>query len=274
MKRKLMICFLIIATIVCILLGIQSRYNYRIKVTQLSGEGNGYIIETKENNLIIIDGGTKNDASNIEKIVKDKGNPTIVGWYLTSILPENSGALCEVINSNIDLKISNIFVSFVLDEEWYENSDITEEEKKVFKDTINTIIYGEQKQKVTDLARRGLYQMDNLYVMPLEVKEETTYQKIKDQNIALKVTNGFENIIFLGDITENRAKNFLTSNVDQYKNVKALQLTGNTFSNEINEIIRKINPEQVLVSNKEKPDYIKQETVFLKDGKEHLIEIW
>ncbi len=274
MKKVLITCLLIIITILCIISGYKIRYDGRLKITQLSGEGSGYIIETIDNNLVIIDGGTRNDAEKIVEMVKEKGNPTIVGWYLSSVLPENSGAICEIIETNKDLKISNIFTSFVIDEEWYETSDVTKEQKKEIDLAINTIVYGKYKDIVTELTRRAEYQMENLYVMPLEVKEETTYTKIKDQSIAFKITNGFENIIFLNDITENRAKNFLTSNVDQFKNVNVVQFSGNNISDKMEEIIIKISPKQILISNKNKPEFIKQETVFLKDGKEHFIEIW
>ena len=274
MKKILMFSLLIIIMILCIISGYKIRYNGRLRVMQLSGEGTGYIIETSEKNLVIIDGGTRKDAERIEEIVKEKGNPTIIGWYLTSILPEYSGALCEIIEREKDLKISNIFTSFVIDEEWYKASDVTEEQKKEIDLTINTIVFGKYKEIVTELTRRAEYQMENLFVMPLEVKEEITYQNIKDQNIALKVTNGFENIIFLSSITENRAKNFLTSNMDQFKNVKVVQFSGKDTSEKIKEIIEKIKPEQILISNENKPEFINNEMIFLKDGKEKLIEIW
>ena len=274
MKKVLITSLLIIITVLCIMSGYKIRYDGRLRVTQLSGEGSGYIIETAENNLVIIDGGTRKDAEKIEKIVKEKGNPTIVGWYLTSVFPEYSGALCKIIEKESDLKISNIFTSFITDEEWYKVSDVTEEQKAEIDLAINTIAFGRYKDIVTELTRRAEYQMENLYVMPLEVKEETTYKNVEDQNISLKVTNGFENIIFLSDITENRAKNFLTSNIDQFKNVECLQLSGNNTSDKIKEIIEKIKPKQILVSSENKPEFINQETTFLKDGKEHLIEIW
>lgn len=269
-----MVSFLVVVTIACICLGINTRYKNRIKVMQLSGEGNGYIIETAENNLIIIDGGTKNDASNINQIIKDKGNPTIIGWFLTSVMPENSGALCEIINSYDDVIISNIFTSIVTDMQWYTNSGITVEELPEIEKTINTIIYGKYKDIVTEMGRNVEYQMENFYVKALEVKEETTYSDLKGQNIVLKVTNRFKNALFLGDLTEDRTSFFLTSNVSELNDIDLIQVSGNSVPNKIKELIKDIKPDILLYSNNENNVFSNIKNIFTKLDKEQVVEIW
>jgi len=274
MKKILMVCFLIIVTIACVALGINTRYKNRIEIMQLPGEGNGYIIETETNNIIIIDGGTKNDAINIKKIIKDKGNPTIIGWYLTSVMPENSGALCEIINNSEDIIISNIFTSVVTDLGWYANCGIEQETIDEIEKTINTIMYGKYKDIVTEMGRNVEYQMENFYVKALEVKEETTYNKLQDQNIVLKLTNRFKNVIFLGNITEARANFFLTSNVSEIQNINLIQIAGTNIPNQIIDLIYNIKPEILLYSNNENNVFQNFENVFTKQENNKVVEIW
>ena len=274
MKKKLMILFLIIVTIVCILLGINVRYNNRIKITQLGNESNGYIIETAENHLIIIDGGTKENADYIVDIIKEKGNPPIIGWYLTSILPEYSGALAEMINNDVDVDISNIFVSFITDENWYKNSNVTERQMSEIENIKKTVLYGKYSEIIRPMERRAEYQMENYYITPLEIKEEVTYKNIEEQNVVLKITNGFENVLFLGKLSENRAKNFLTSNQDQFKNISAIQIAGNEMNDTVKEIIDMTKPEKIFTSEKMEFNWINVEQIYKSKDKNNFVEIW
>ena len=194
MKKILIICFLIIVTIACIFMGINTRKENRIKLTELSGKG--YIIETVNNNLIIIDGGNKSDAEALKKILDEKENYTIIGWFLTSIIPEKSGVLCEIINTVDSINISNIFIENI-DDRWYENNNFSKEQKLEIENIVNTIKNGKYEDIVTEMVINSEYQMENLYVKPLETKEEHTENNMLFRKIILQIKNNFQEEVVL-----------------------------------------------------------------------------
>lgn len=275
-KRKVMMVFLlIVVTILCVLLGIRTRYNKRIILTQLAGEGNGYIIETEKHNLIIIDGGTNNDSERIKEIIKEKGNPTVLAWFLTS--PENnkSGALCEILNSDSEIKIENIYMSFISYGEWYQNLELEPEELEKIYSTLNCIYADKNRDIVREMERRTQYQFDNYFITPLEVKDEEQFaaDNLSNQTTILKVDNTFKNVIFIGDAGEEKVHYFKENDQDQF-DCDYLQFSENKIISAGKEIFNAIKPKNTLISDIEFPSYVTSEKIYTKQYGEITLEIW
>lgn len=275
-KRKVMMVFLlIVVTILCVLLGIRTRYNKRIILTQLAGEGNGYIIETEKHNLIIIDGGTNNDSERIKEIIKEKGNPTVLAWFLTS--PENnkSGALCEILNSDSEIKIENIYMSFISYGEWYQNLELEPEELEKIYSTLNCIYADKNRDIVREMERRTQYQFDNYFITPLEVKDEEQFaaDNLSNQTTILKVDNTFKNVIFIGDAGEEKVHYFKENDQDQF-DCDYLQFSENKIISAGKEIFNAIKPKNTLISDIEFPSYVTSENIYTKQYGEITLEIW
>lgn len=275
-KRKVMMVFLlIVVTILCVLLGIRTRYNKRIILTQLAGEGNGYIIETEKHNLIIIDGGTNNDSERIKEIIKEKGNPTVLAWFLTS--PENnkSGALCEILNSDSEIKIENIYMSFISYGEWYQNLGLEPEELEKIYSTLNCIYADKNRDIVREMERRTQYQFDNYFITPLEVKDEEQFaaDNLSNQTTILKVDNTFKNVIFIGDAGEEKVHYFKENDQDQF-DCDYLQFSENKIISAGKEIFNAIKPKNTLISDIEFPSYVTSENIYTKQYGEITLEIW
>ena len=94
MKRNIQIAFLILVTIACIVLGIYTRNQSAILVTQIvtnSEETLSYLLETKEKNVIMIDGGSYEESEHLEQILMEKGG-IVEGWFMTTLHLQNFGA--------------------------------------------------------------------------------------------------------------------------------------------------------------------------------------
>lgn len=180
---------IIVVTIACIVLGYRTRYVSRLIVTRLE---NGYIIETSEKNIIIIDGGTENDKERLKEIIQTKGNSNVLAWFLTSPQEKNSGALLELMKDT-HITISNIYVS-LNSKQWYKNSDLEQADLEKIENLMDTLYNDQNRNKVVEMQRRAQYQFDNCIVTPLEVKDENVLN-----NVILKLDNTFKNVIFLGD---------------------------------------------------------------------------
>lgn len=275
-KRKVFIVILIIlVTVLCIYLGNRTRYNNRIIITQLAGEGNCYIITTSENNLIIIDGGTENDSEYLAQKLKEKSDSKILAWFLTGAQNSKTGALCKILQNEPDIKIENIYISFNSGE-LYDNSDLTPEELQKLHQNLDILYSNENIGKLRETERRVSHKFDNYYVTALEVKNEDdlSLSTLANQTVILKVDNTFKNVIFLSDIGDEKAHFFLENDQDQFK-CDVLQFSKSQLDVYGNEIIDKIKPETVFISDDTIPSYVKAENIYTKYlNKEVTSEIW
>ena len=70
MRKKLKIIGIIFITLACIYLGIQTRKQSAILVTQIPTKSAGtlsYMVETKNHQIIMIDGGDAQESETLEK---------------------------------------------------------------------------------------------------------------------------------------------------------------------------------------------------------------
>ena len=273
-KRKIFVlCLIIVVTALCVWLGFRTRYNNRIIITQLAGEGNGYIIETAENNLIVIDGGTENDALKINEILSKKQDSQILAWFLTSAENDKTGAICEILKNNPSIEIPNIYISFNSGE-FYDNTNLTPNELEKLHRNLDFLYSAGNIEKLRETEKRAQYKFDNYYITPLEVKnEENLSQDISNQTVILKVDNTFKNAIFLGDIGDEKCHYFLENNQDQY-DCDVLQISGNKINIYGEELFNKINPKTFFVSSNSIPSYVKSDNVYTKENGEITAEIW
>ena len=275
-KRKLLVTSLIIIiTIVCIFLGNKTRYNNRMIITQLNGEGDGYILKTSESNLIIIDGGTKNDVERIKQIINESEHKRVLAWFITSPEEDKAGALCEILNTESDVPIDQIYFSFIDYGEWYQNSKAESDEINNIIDNLNIFFSDKNRGKLIELGRRTMYKFDNLYITALEVKNEQEFDNtdIANQNVILRVDNTFKSAVFLGDIGEEKGDYFMKNDQDQF-DCNLLQISSDNLGNAGNEIFKAIEPEYVLISDDTIPNFVESENVYTKQAKEKTLEIW
>lgn len=214
-KKKIFIIFLIIVVIVlCTYSGFKTRYANKIPIIELAN-GNGYILTTVDNNIIIIDGGSKENKEFINKVISEHDN-LVTAWIITSPEEDKIGALASIINdNNPNIKINNLLHSLVYSEEWYDNLNISMDNILEMKENVNTILSGKYRENLVEMGRRALYHFDNFYVTPLEMND-TNSTDISDQRVILKVDNTFKNILMFSNISKKNAEIFIENDKDQF----------------------------------------------------------
>lgn len=219
-KFKIIKVFISIILLMSLILGIlylRRRNNY-IYLTQFSPSSSrqmmGYGIKTINGKIIIIDGGTKEDAPQLEKYIIDNGCK-VECWFITHPHIDHAGAF-EVISGNKDIEINKIYMS-VNDKEWYikyepsRKTDIEEFFKIIENEDINA--------KITEPKIDDIIKIDNVTAKILGVKNpEITNSAINNSSMVIQMKVNHKKILFLGD-TEVESSEKLIKN--QRENLKA-----------------------------------------------------
>ena len=142
MKKKifLIVIIIVIVTIIAFLTYFLIKYKARVKVlenrtagmtvTMLGGsnmkdKGNinscGFIIRSKNEELILVDGGRDIDANLVLEYIRKYGNGTVNHWFITHAHSDHVGALLVLLEQQ-DITIENIYYSFN-SLEWYKQYD-------------------------------------------------------------------------------------------------------------------------------------------------------
>ena len=213
--KKLKVLFILFIVIVCIIIFIiyQKHMNYiksieGMKVTLLGGSnmkenGNinsaGYIIRSRNGELIIVDGGLDIDYELVLEYINKYGNGIVDHWYVTHPHGDHIGALVEVINKDNDVIIENLYYSFN-DLEWYRENDKRgfESEEKMIK-----ALSSEKIKNIVPCRKNQRIEMDNISceIIRIANPEITNSDNGNESSMVFKMTATDVNksIIFLGD---------------------------------------------------------------------------
>lgn len=200
---------------------INRRNNYII-LTQFPNTSSrqmmGYAIKTKDGKIIIIDGGTKEDAPQLEKYISENNNK-VDYWFITHPHLDHAGAF-EIISQNSSINIEKIYIS-VNSKEWYLQNEPTREED--IEDFFPIIEQENIKQKIVEPQVNNIIKIDNLTVKILGTKNpEITTNAINNSSMVIQFKVNQKKILFLGDtgaessekLIKNQGKN-LKSNIVQ-----------------------------------------------------------
>ena len=222
MKRKLKIClrifFIILVTAACVAGGFYTRYQKGIIITQFGQDGNrsmGYLLETDENRMIMIDGGLPEYSEHIIDILKQKGG-VVEAWYITHAHVDHASVLLDALKDP-SIQINNIYIS-LLPREYYERYE--EEEGRIsfaleLSDTLNSEGI---RERVHDVSLREEMNFDNLHFKILKIKNPHYIDNFgNNQSVVIKVSNNFKSMLFLGDLGAEHQKDFINENQDEIK---------------------------------------------------------
>lgn len=241
MKKKILIILLItIFTSICIYTGFRSRYRNGIVVTQFEPQltrSMGYMIESKNHEVIIIDGGLPEDSEHVEEAILAKGG-VVEAWFITHAHDDHYGALVEIIKSG-KVHINNIYVSFN-SAEWYETYD---NDKYIsIRHMLDVLDSEGVRNTVHAVALRQEIHIDNLFFKILKVNSpDQTINAGNNQSIVIKVSNNIKSMIFLGDLGSEYEEEFLLSNLDEI-DADAVQMAHHGQAGVSDRIYNAINP--------------------------------
>lgn len=203
-KKKIVGIILVIFAVFISSMIVVKRYSWLtfIEITQLQTntpqQMMGYFIKTKDNKVIIVDGGNRGDAENLEKYIKENGGK-VDYWFITHFHTDHSGALAEVIETT-DVPIDNIVCKFI-------DGDLVPqyEEERIFQyqDITNALNNERVKDKIITPTDGQIFYFDdkdNLKVKILSVCRDDIFNNLgNNSSMVFKLYINNKTMLFLGD---------------------------------------------------------------------------
>jgi len=217
-NRKFLFIFLII--IITSIIGITIAFSYNNKpvtLIQLSPQSSrqmmGYLLKTHSGKIIVIDGGTIEDANNLIKQIYGNGGK-VDYWFLTHTHDDHVGAFVQIIN-NTNIEVKNIYAS-VNEASWYEkNEPLRVEFTKKFLNTLNS---DKVKNKVIEPALNQKIKIDNIKIEILGIKNpEITENAGNEQSMVFSINTGKTKLLILGDAGKKISEKLLINQKEKLK---------------------------------------------------------
>lgn len=244
-KKIIKIALLVIVVLlICIFINILINKK-QITLTQLSPQTYtqmmGYVIKTKNNKLIVIDGGLIDDAENLMKYIK-KNNNKVDYWFLTHNHNDHTGAFTEIVN-NKNVDIENVYVS-LNNKEWYQENEFG---RAAFSDYLIETLNSEKlvgKVKSPNLNEK--FEIDEIEVEILGIRNpEITENPGNEQSMVIRFNTGKTSILILGDTGEKSSQKLLQNQKEKLKS-DIVQMAHHGQAGATKELYEAIHPTKCL----------------------------
>ena len=213
----------------------------KIELIQLSpqtkGQMMGYIIKTKNDKMIVLDGGLGEDAKNLLKYIQNHDNK-VDYWFLTHNHNDHAGAFVELMKSD-DVQVDNIYVS-LNEKEWYQVNEPTRAEfSEALIDTLNE---EKIKDKVKSPELNEIINIDDINVEILGIRNpEFTENPGNEQSMVIKFDTGKTKLLILGDTGEKSSEKLLLNQKDKLKS-DIVQMAHHGQAGATEELYKAVNP--------------------------------
>lgn len=241
-KEKIISVLSIILCVLAIVISIVRISNESaIQLTQLSNQSSrqmmGYILKTKNNKIIVIDGGTTDDTENLINKINEYGGK-VDAWFLTHLHDDHIGAFSNIVN-NEQIQIEKIYCSFN-EYSWYEENEPNRVE---FSKQILDILKQENiQEKVQEVSLNQNINIDNINIEILGIKNpEITENAGNEQSMVLKFDTGETTFLVLGDTGIKSSEKLLSTQKEKLKS-DIVQMAHHGQNGATKELYEQINP--------------------------------
>ena len=240
--------------------------NANTRLYQLAPTGRymmGFVIITKEDNAIVIDGGRTNDAQMLKSYI---GNRHISAWILTHPHDDHIGALVGDLldNGGRDLDIEAVYYNFPSYEEWSKKTAADVPDIKYFTEELNEILpdFNRTLPILADRAkvvRQGdVITVDECRIDFLYTFHDGLYSNpMNDASTVFKITTPEKAVLFLGDLGAEGGDILFEESRDKLK-ADIVQMAHHGHMNVGFEVYAEIAPEVCLWCT---PDWVYDEPV-------------
>ena len=196
----------------------------------------GYILKTN-NKVIVIDGGTKDDAENLKLHINKYGGK-VDYWFMTHLHDDHLGAFTEIVKDE-NVEISNIYAS-LNDKEWYR---VNEPSRFDFSEELLDILNDEKiKNKVHSPDLNEKLTIDNIKVEILGIRNpEIVENPGNEQSMVIRFDTYKSSMIVLGD-TGVKSSEKLLNNQKEKLDCDIVQMAHHGQNGATRELYQSISP--------------------------------
>lgn len=241
-KEKIVSILAIVLCIIAVIVSIVRISNeHTVELTQLSDHSTrqmmGYILKTKNNKIIVIDGGTIDDTENlVEQINKHGGK--VDAWFLTHLHDDHLGAFSNIANDE-QIQIEKIYCSFN-EYSWYEENEPSRAEFS--KQILEILKQDDIKDKVEDVSLNQDINIDDIKIEILGIKNpEITENAGNEQSMVVKFDTGKTTFLVLGDTGVKSSEKLLKTQKEKLKS-DIVQMAHHGQNGATKELYEQINP--------------------------------
>lgn len=234
---------IIIIILIALLISINQKLN-KIELTQLQNNSSsqmmGYVIKTKNNKVIVIDGGTKEDSQNLEEQINANGGK-VDYWFITHPHIDHMGAFLEI-TKNTNIKIGKIYTTYN-DLDWYQkySNERTNEVENIEK-FFNIINSENIKEKVEKVYINEKIKIENINIEILGIANpEITNNPTNNSSMIIKMDVNTKKILFLADTGLESGEKLLETQADKLK-ADIVQMAHHGQSGVNKDVYEKIQP--------------------------------
>ena len=243
-EKQLIYKIIIIIFVLLLVTGIVKILDYKnsIELCQLKDNGTsqmmGYIITTKNNNTIVIDGGTQDDTENFVEQIKNKTGK-VNYWFITHPHKDHASTLIDIVK-NTDIEIDHIYVT-LNDIEWYKENDPNRFDE--INDFFDILKNDKISQKVEEVELNQNIMIDNIRCQILGIKNpEIVTNATNNSSMVIKMQVNNKNIIFLGDSGKESSEKLLKIQSNEKLRADIVQVAHHGQNGGTEELYKIINP--------------------------------
>ncbi len=241
-SKKIVKVVLLIIAILLIFLSLNILINKKtITLTQLSNHAKtqmmGYIIKTKNDKMIIIDGGLSADTENLMNYIS-KHNNKVDYWFLTHNHNDHVTAFTEIVKKE-NVQIDNIYIS-LNEKEWYEEH---EKARAEFSSYLIDLLNEENiKPKVKEPTLNEKIQIDGIEVEILGIRNpEIIENPGNEQSMVIKFNTGKQSLLILGDTGVKSSEKLLKNQKHKLKS-DIVQMSHHGQQGATQELYKQVSP--------------------------------
>lgn len=156
---------------------------------------NSYVIQTGQGHVVVIDGGTADDAPYLRGFLAALGN-RVEWWFVTHPHFDHMGALTEILNNPAGIEIANVFHSPLSEDQLKSESSGRSERARAFYEALAS-----SDVAVTELTEPGSeMRLGGVNLKVLQVNDPAiTVNAYNNSSVVLRLWDKRKSFLMLGD---------------------------------------------------------------------------